>query len=193
MSDEGQIQPVKPCRKCGSVDRIKPGKGHSLGSCRQCERLRNHRKRKEKRMAIMFCTACHTQGQGNCNCGAPYLSARERAIEAKSANPGLSDRAIAEIAGVSNKTVAAIPTNETPGEHSPPVTKIGKDGKAYPPKREKPEPKAGFGRVLAVRPEVQEEFARFQDLWHSLSPATRALASDYIAQVNLSTKRRKAA
>ncbi len=85
------------------------------------------------------CSTCGAPGEGSCNCGTPYLPAGARAAEAVKANPGKSDRAIAEEVGVSLGTVQR--ARKAGDSYESPEERTGKDGKSYPatPKRQDPE------------------------------------------------------
>src|SRR5262245_43523819 len=76
----------------------------------------------------MFCTACGAEANASCNCGQPYIPAKQRAAEAIAANPQKPDRAIASDIGVDHKTVGAA-RKESTGEHSPVEPRVGIDGK----------------------------------------------------------------
>jgi hypothetical protein len=75
-----------------------------------------------------MCSACGVDA--GCNCGAPLMSKAQRAAEAISANPRLSDGAIAREIGVDHKTVGAA-RNFLTGEDSPVdgAPRVGLDGK----------------------------------------------------------------
>jgi len=83
----------------------------------------------------LVCSACGAVGQGSCRCNAPYVPAGKRAEEAVAANPGKSDRSIADDVGVSRETIRrarkATATNVSVEK------RVGKDGKA----RKQPKPK----------------------------------------------------
>lgn len=74
----------------------------------------------------MVCTACGSEANASCNCGKPYVPAKQRAAEAIKANPQKSNRAIADEIGVSKDTVRKV--RETTGDQSP-VERVGLDGK----------------------------------------------------------------
>jgi DNA-binding transcriptional regulator YhcF (GntR family) len=57
---------------------------------------------------VMACTVCGTEVNAGCTCGANYVPKSIRAAEAVKADPGKSDRAIAEKIGVDHKTVAKV-------------------------------------------------------------------------------------
>lgn len=74
------------------------------------------------------CSSCGATTDAACNCGAPYVAAKERAAAAVMAHPEMSDRAIAAEIGVSAPTVGKA-RKETVNEFT--VDKrIGMDGKA---------------------------------------------------------------
>jgi hypothetical protein len=87
-------------------------------------------------IARLACTACGAEANASCNCGQPYMPAKQRAKEAIEANPQKSNRAIADEIGVDHKTVGA-----ARGEYSPPEV-IGRDGKTYPATKPKRNPAA---------------------------------------------------
>ena len=79
-------------------------------------------------IARLECSACGATADAACNCGAPYLPAGQRAAEAVAANPEKSNRAIADIAKVDEKTVRKVRRSTA---DSPQLAKrVGKDGKA---------------------------------------------------------------
>lgn len=55
--------------------------------------------------ARLECSNCGATTDAACNCGVPYVTAGERAAKAVAANPEKSNRAIADIADVDEKTV----------------------------------------------------------------------------------------
>jgi hypothetical protein len=76
----------------------------------------------------LVCSSCGAPGEGSCRCGVPYITPGERAEAAVKANPGKSDRAIAEDIGVSPKTVSKA-RRSTTVEHSTVAKRTGKDGR----------------------------------------------------------------
>jgi len=76
----------------------------------------------------MICTACGAEANASCNCGKPYMPAKQRAADAIAANPEKSNRAIAAEIGVSPGTVDNA-RKQLPNDRqlSP---RVGKDGKA---------------------------------------------------------------
>lgn len=82
------------------------------------------------------CLGCGAEANASCDCGKPYVPARERAAEAIAAHPEKSNRAIAEEIGVGEPTVRRA-RNEAASPDAP-ETVTGRDGKTYPatkPKR----------------------------------------------------------
>lgn len=103
----------------------------------------------------MSCTACGAEANASCNCGKPYVPAKQRAKEAIEANPQKSDRAIAADIGVSHETVSKARRESPVNELTP--EREGRDGKVYrlPVRQEEDEPsdadhEEGL-RVIAVR------------------------------------------
>jgi hypothetical protein len=74
------------------------------------------------------CSACGAEANASCNCGKPYVPARQRAADAIQANPDKSDRAIAGEIGVGKDTVRR--ARASTGAPAPVDVRIGKDGKA---------------------------------------------------------------
>lgn len=73
----------------------------------------------------LACTACGAEAHASCNCGKPYVPAKQRAVEAIAANPHKSNVAIAKEIGVDEATVRrARPTSES-AEVEP---RVGLDG-----------------------------------------------------------------
>jgi hypothetical protein len=82
--------------------------------------------RPHKRLALS-CTKCGAAAEATCDCGSPYVPARERAAKAVAENPQKSNRAIADEVGVSYETVRrARETTDTPVSVD---ERIGLDGK----------------------------------------------------------------
>jgi hypothetical protein len=77
----------------------------------------------------LSCTECGAEAHASCNCGKPYVPAKQRAAEAIAANPLRSNRAIAEEIGVSDETVNRA-RRETPATDVAPERE-GRDGKVY--------------------------------------------------------------
>ena len=75
----------------------------------------------------MQCSACGATAKAACDCGAPYVPARLRAAAALAAEPGKSNRAIADAAGVGKDTVRR--ERKATGASAPVAPRIGKDGK----------------------------------------------------------------
>jgi transcriptional regulator with XRE-family HTH domain len=82
------------------------------------------------------CSACGAAGEGSCNCGAPYVSARTLATEAVNANPQKSDRAIASEIGISWRTVGR--ARKRTGSNDPVEKRVGRDGIARKMPEKKP-------------------------------------------------------
>src|SRR3972149_1037285 len=76
----------------------------------------------------LSCTACGAEANASCDCGKPYVPARQRAKEAIEANPQKSNRAIAADEGIALGTVnnARNELTEQGGSVEP---RIGLDGK----------------------------------------------------------------
>lgn len=106
----------------------------------------------------LACTACGAEAHASCNCGKPYLPAKQRAKDAIKANPQKSDRAIAADLGISHPTVSKARRETTGNELPVDEPRVGLDGKVRRlPVRlvEEPEPdesehEEGL-RVIAVR------------------------------------------
>ena len=78
----------------------------------------------------MVCTSCGAETNANCNCGVAYLAKSVRAADAIRANPGRSNVAIAEVAGLSEATVRR--ARQRPGSsNDDPEERVGRDGKSY--------------------------------------------------------------
>jgi hypothetical protein len=89
----------------------------------------------QKTYALLACTQCGAEAFASCNCHKPYHP-REIAAKAIAANPGKSNRAIADEIGVGKDTVRR--ARESGGAHAP-TDRIGRDGKTYPVKTTEPE------------------------------------------------------
>lgn len=77
----------------------------------------------------MVCTGCGAEANASCNCGKPYVPAKERVKEYDNANPGRSTRQAAADLGVSRETVRKTRAGDN---HLSPETVTGADGKIYP-------------------------------------------------------------
>lgn len=91
------------------------------------------------RMSVqrMTCTGCGAEANASCNCGVSYVAKSTRAAEAVKANPGKSNRAIAEEIGTSEGTVRQVRRDYAPMHIDNEATwpagfkREGKDGKSY--------------------------------------------------------------
>jgi hypothetical protein len=83
---------------------------------------------KPKLNTKLVCSSCGAPGAGSCQCGAPYITPGQRAEAAVKANPGKSDRAIAEEIGTDHKVVSR--ARKRTGAQAPVGKRVGKDGKA---------------------------------------------------------------
>lgn len=99
--------------------------------------------------AKLMCSECGAAGEGSCRCGAPYVSAGERAAEAIAANPKKSDRAIAEEIGVSDRTINR--ARKTTATNVAVEARTGKDGKTRRMPKRQPRPKKPPGVKQAQR------------------------------------------
>jgi hypothetical protein len=93
--------------------------------------IKDHQRIKTK----LVCSSCGAPGEGSCQCGAPYVAPGERAEAAVKANPGKSDRAIAEEIGTSHTTIQR--ARKSTGTNVPVEKRVGRDGK----KRSQPKPR----------------------------------------------------
>lgn len=94
-----------------------------------------------KRLALS-CTKCGSMADATCDCGSPYIPARERAAEAIAANPARSNVAIAREIGVNEKTVR---NARITSDHSEVDGRMGLDGKVRRlPTRRPDEPEPGI-------------------------------------------------
>lgn len=107
----------------------------------------------------LACTACGAEAHASCNCGKPYVPAKQRAKEAIEANPQKSNRAIADDIGVSYETVRKA-RDATDNQLSVDEPRVGLDGKVrrLPVRFQEPEPDEGPDaeheeglRVIAAR------------------------------------------
>jgi len=132
------------------------------------------------------CTGCGVETVAMCHCGVAYVPAGERARRALADHPELSDRALAEVAGVDHKTVAA--ARKATGEHSP-VKRVGKDNK--PRKLPKPAPRpesteddiepAHYRSSLFIRADQAIRFAVYSGpVDKEILEAIRAVASAWM-------------
>lgn len=77
----------------------------------------------------LACTACGAEARASCNCGKPYVPAKQRAKDAIKANPQKSDRAIAADLGISHPTVSKARRETTGNELPVDEPRVGLDGK----------------------------------------------------------------
>lgn len=91
----------------------------------------NHTPFTAQSVQCLVCSVCGAEADASCNCGATYLPAEVRALAAIKNNPDMSDRALADKAGVSHPTIAnarkKATGNDLPDDGN---KRIGKDGKA---------------------------------------------------------------
>ena len=90
---------------------------------------------------MLRCTSCGMTTEAACSCGVRYEIMRpgEAAKQAKKAYPDKTDRAIAEMIGVSHPTVAAagrsvgkdFPTDKSATTNTATRRRVGRDGKRY--------------------------------------------------------------
>jgi hypothetical protein len=93
----------------------------------------------------MHCSECGVEAAAACDCGAPYIPAGVAAAKAVAAHPEKSDRAIAAVIGVSDKTVGK--ARKATAEHSAVETRVGLDGKARKQPEKKPKPGNGLNAL----------------------------------------------
>jgi hypothetical protein len=94
----------------------------------------------------MHCSECGVEAAAACDCGAPYIPAGAAAAKAVAAHPEKSDRAIAAVIGVSDKTVAK--ARKATAENSAAEPRIGLDGIA----RKQPAKKIATKKPPKVQP-----------------------------------------
>lgn len=102
-------------------------------------------------VARLECSRCGAEVDAACTCGAPYVPAGARAAVAVAANPGKSDRAIADEIGVGKDTVRRA---RSTGACAPVEKRTGKDGKARKPPGRAPE-QAAVPQVSVERDGVE--------------------------------------
>jgi hypothetical protein len=97
----------------------------------------------------LACTACGAEAHASCNCGKPYVPAKQRAGEAIAANPRKSDRAIAADLGIGHATVSRARETVSGGTVEP---RVGIDGKARRlPSRHEPDDDQPTDEEFAVQ------------------------------------------
>jgi hypothetical protein len=89
-------------------------------------------------IALLQCTACGSETNATCKCGAPYVPAAVRVAEYDKANPGRSTRQAAADLGVSKEKETV--RTARGGNHLPPETVTGRDGKTYKARSAPPDP-----------------------------------------------------
>jgi hypothetical protein len=105
-----------------------------------------------KRLALC-CTKCGSIADASCDCGSPYIPARERAAQAIAANPEKSDRAIAAEIGVGAMTVNRARATVPDGTVD---ERVGLDGKTRRlPQRAEPEPKSDIEDEIGIEDEIE--------------------------------------
>ena len=108
------------------------------------------------------CSACGAFATVPCDCHAPYIMPRDRAAQAIAEHPELSDRAIASMIGVGNKTVSRARAATVSGD----TVRTGLDGKERDVRRvavqvthDEPETRQiPYYRVGEERPLVAQRF-----------------------------------
>lgn len=89
------------------------------------------------------CAECGAVGTGqfahksSCSCPGEYITAGSRAQIAIKANPKMSNRALANVTGLSEPTVRRARTGAS---NDAPEKRTGQDGKSYPTTRRAPDP-----------------------------------------------------
>jgi hypothetical protein len=78
----------------------------------------------KRRPARLECSSCGAEGSGTCDCGVPYVAAGTKAAQMAAENPGITDRALAALAGVSKTTA-----NRALKAVGPRGPTVGPDGK----------------------------------------------------------------
>jgi hypothetical protein len=84
------------------------------------------------------CEKCGRETAAACDCSVPYRPVQARVAEYDQANPGKSERTAAADLGVSKTAVHE--ARESGGHRSDHLKVTGRDGKAYPARREPAEP-----------------------------------------------------
>jgi hypothetical protein len=107
----------------------------------------------KRRPARLECSSCGAGGEGTCDCGAPYVPAGFRAAEGIVENPEMSDRAIAEKFGVSDRTINRSRKSTATNDAVEPPPRIGRDGK----KRRLPR-KSKFNNNMPTEEEAEEDY-----------------------------------
>jgi hypothetical protein len=92
-------------------------------------------KLRPKQALRLQCSACGAQADAACDCGVAYISAGEYAAKVAAEHPEMSNRAVAEVAGISKDTVRR--ARQSGGANEPPETRTGRDGKQHPVERKK--------------------------------------------------------
>jgi hypothetical protein len=113
----------------------------------------------------MQCTVCGAEANASCNCGQPYVPAKQRAAEAVAANPQKSDRAIAEEIGVSHPTVAKARKEATGNDLPVDKPRVGKDGKTRRLPEKSKEAKGGRNNSDDMPTEEEAEESWQNDLY----------------------------
>jgi hypothetical protein len=137
----------------------------------------------------LVCSGCGAPGQGSCGCGVAYVSAGERAEEAVKANPGKSNRAIAEESGVSYETIRR--ARKSTDTNVSDEKRTGRDGKARKqPKPTPPKPAPPIktpdvkGRVAGVDIKVDPSlWQAFNERAQQERKSATALIADLITNV----------
>ena len=145
----------------------------------------------------MRCTACGVEASASCACGVAYEPASVAIARALKAHPTKSNRAIAEIVGVTHTTVNQV--RAAGGNHFPPEKVEGRDGKTYtrsfkPKALKRPPPTEGsiMDVILqeSVLPIGEQETASAKDYTSELkwTNSISSLAGEAIAMVPFWTK-----
>jgi hypothetical protein len=88
------------------------------------------------------CSLCGAEVNASCNCGKPYIPAKQRVAEHDAKHPGRSNRATAAALGVDEKTVRKARADQSAPDQEPsvapatPAKVVGIDGKEYPARRD---------------------------------------------------------
>jgi hypothetical protein len=93
--------------------------------------MSNVTKLRPKQALRLHCAKCGSQAEATCDCGVGYLSAGEFAAKAAAEHPEMSNRAIAEMTGVSEATLR----RARGASFDAPETRTGLDGRQHPVER----------------------------------------------------------
>jgi|SRR5215475_10367453 len=145
-------------------------------------------------IAQLVCSSCGAQADAACNCGANYVPAGQLAAQAVTANPELSDRALADATGVGKDTVRRARKKATGASAPVDAPRTGRDGKQRKPPQRQPAPVSDPAQeAAAFISELGDFLTGFEErftAWHETKPnISKQLRDDIMSTLDLCGRR----